>query len=145
MRYGVCTTMDHYGELCALGYDYIELPGTAVSRMTAAQTEETARRLKGEGRPCIGFNAYCGADLPIVGEGYRRERTYDYARDLCEKGAALGIRNLGIGAPGARRLPADYDRARADDQCREFLSVTASVAAEYGITVLLGALNHTMC
>ena len=71
MRYGVCTTMDRYGDLCALGYDYIELPGTAVRRMTAAQTAEAARRLKGEGRPCIGFNAYCGADLPIVGEGYR--------------------------------------------------------------------------
>ena len=145
MRYGVCTTMDRYGDLCALGYDYIELPGTAVRRITAAQTAEAARRLKGEGRPCIGFNAYCDADLPIVGEGYRRERVYDYARDLCEKGAVLGIRSLGIGSPGARRLPAGYDRARADDQCREFLTVTASVAAEYGITVLLEALNHTMC
>ena len=54
-------------------------------------------------------------------------------RRLCEKGAVLGIRSLGIGSPGARRLPAGYDRARADDQCREFLTVTASVAAEYGI------------
>lgn len=145
MKYGICTTMDHYRDLCALGYDYIELPGTGVRQMSPAQVRETAAVLQDGGKPCLGFNAYCGGDLPIVGEGYRKGPTYNYARELCEKGAELGIKSIGIGAPKARRLPLDYDPARADAQCREFLAVTAGVAAEYGITVLLEALNHTMC
>ena len=145
MRYGVCTTMEHYRELCSIGYDYIELPGVAVHGMSMEAVREAGNMLRDGGRPCIGFNAYCDERLPIVGDGFRSDAVYSYARDLCEKGAVLGIRNLGIGSPAARILPDGYDPKRADAQCGEFLRITSEVAAEYGMQVLFESLNHTMC
>lgn len=145
MKYGACTTMEHYRELCGIGYDYLELPGTTVHAMDMAAVREAAKMIRDAGKPCIGFNAYCDGSLPIVGDGYRKEMVYAYARELCEKGSILGAGNLGIGSPAARRLPPGYDTGLADAQCSEFLRVTAEVAAEYGMQVLFESLNRTMC
>lgn len=99
MKYGICTTMDHYRDLCALGYDYIELPGTGIHQMSPAQVREAAAVLRDGGKPCLGFNAYCGGDLPIVGEGYRKGPTYNYARELCEKERSWASRASGSAPP----------------------------------------------
>ncbi len=145
MKYGLCTGMVNYEQLCKIGYDYIELPGTEVLEATDLALQRLKRKIQDSGVPCIGFNSYCNASLPIVGDGYRRDATAAYAEAICEKAAFLGARALGIGSPLARKLPCGYDLKRADAQAEEFLRITAGIAKPYGITLLFESLCTKMC
>ena len=145
MKYGLCTDMAHYEQLCNNGYDYIELAGTEVIAASDLVLHELKRKIMGSGVPCIGFNSYCDASLPIVGDGYNRFSTAIYAERICERAALLGAKALGIGSPLARKLPNGYDMNRANEQAEEFLRTTAEIAKPYSITILFESLNTKTC
>jgi sugar phosphate isomerase/epimerase len=145
MKYGLCTDMANYEELCKIGYDYIELAGTEVMAASNLTLREFRKKIQDFGVPCIGFNSYCNASLPIVGSGYRRDATAVYAEEICAKAALLGAKALGIGSPLARKLPNEYDLKLADMQAEEFLRTTAAIAKPYGITILFESLSTKMC
>lgn len=145
MKYGLCTDMANYEQLCKIGYDYIELAGTEVLKATDLALQELRREIQDSGVPCIGFNSYCDGALPIVGDGYRSEAAATYAEVICEKAAFLGAGALGIGSPLARKLPRGYDLKRADAQAEEFLRITAEIAKPYGITILFESLCTKIC
>jgi len=145
LKYGLCTSMKNYEQLCKIGYDYIELAGTEVVAASDASIKELREKILDLGVPCIGFNSYCNDSLPIVGDGFSPDATANYAKVICEKAAFLGARALGIGSPLARILPAGYDLKRADAQAEEFLRITAGIAKPYGITILFESLCTIMC
>jgi sugar phosphate isomerase/epimerase len=145
MKYGLCTDMANYEQLCKNGYDYIEIAGTEVMAASNLALRAFAQKIQDFGVPCIGFNSYCNASLPIVGSGYRRDATAIYAEEICARAAFLGATALGIGSPLARKLPNGYDLKLADMQSEEFLRTTADIAKPYGITILFESLSTKMC
>jgi sugar phosphate isomerase/epimerase len=145
MKIGCCTGTENYEALCDLGYDFIELAGTQVMKMGGEELADAERLIAAKGVPCNGFNAYCGAGLPMAGPDFDIQAARDYAAEICRRGAILGIRVIGLGAPLARRIPQNFDKTLAARQIRDFVRVTAEEGAKRGIRILLEALNPTIC
>lgn len=145
MRFGCCTGSENYEVLASCGYDFIELSGYEVFSMESQQWRNLKKKIRDVGVPCIGFNDYCHHQPAIVGESFDPTAIRDYARRLLDRGAQIQIQNVGIGAPTARKLPPDYSRKKAEEQCCRFLEITAKEAANLGIRVLFEAVHSHMC
>ncbi|MCR5090042.1 MAG: sugar phosphate isomerase/epimerase [Oscillospiraceae bacterium] len=146
MKFGCCIrSAEDISSLKEIGFDYYEFAGSVLAEMDEAAFAELRRRTEEHTLPCLGLNAYCLASPAIVGPAYDPDPARRYAELLCGRGRQLGIRNLGIGAPLARRLPAGFPRQEADRQCADFLRVTCETAERFGIRVLLEAINSRMC
>lgn len=146
MRFGCCIreTAD-VPRVKAAGYDFYEFAGSAIAAMEEEEFERLVEQTRQSGIPCIGFNSYCSGIPAIVGDSFSPEETASYARLICGRGSRLGIRSIGIGAPAARRLPKNYPKHRADEQCRAFLEITAEEAHRHGIRLLFEAVHSGMC
>lgn len=144
MKYGCCTTMENYGILEMLGYNYIELAGNQI----AAMTEEQLKKIKGtieQGKvKCCGFNAAIPPSVVIAGDGYDAQKAREYAKMLCKRGDFLGIQAIGIGSPKSRKW-IEGNIQEAWKQAEEFVSIFAEEAIPYGITILWESLNKTEC
>ena len=142
---GCCGTTDTYESIATMGYDYVELSARQIMELSDEQFEEFLKIYNPEKLPCRGFNDYCSKDYPIVGPGCGSEACVEYARKLCKRGHALGIRTIGIGAPAARTVPEGYDKAQADADMVAFLKTSCKIAEEYNITLLLEAVHKYLC
>ena len=145
MQIGCCVPIEKDELIAGVGFDYVEFPAWQVAELTDEQVRQVSERIGRTGVPCRGLNAYCKGRPAIVGDGFDPAETEAYAERLMANAQALGVSRVGIGAPPARRLPEGYDPALADSQCEQFLRITARVAAEHGIDILLEAIQHGMC
>ena len=87
MKYGCGTTIDNYSILQDLGFDYIELPGNQISKMTDEEFDALKTILENGSVKCCGFNAALTPDIVITGEGYDLEKAKAYAELLCKRGS----------------------------------------------------------
>ena len=145
MKIGCCTGIENYEELCELGYDFIELAGVRVIKMSETELEEAKKLIAKNKIPCAGFNAYCDAALPMAGPQFDIQAARDYAAEICRRGKMLGIRTVGLGSPLARCLPKDFDYLAAVEQIKEFARVSVEEGAKQGIIFLLEALSPHIC
>ena len=81
----------------------------------------------------------------MSGPGQNLDEARAYARKLAAYASELSVDQVGIGAPGSRRLPEGYDRALANRQMKEFLRYTADEFAAYDIYVSLEAVGECYC
>lgn len=145
MLIGCCGTTDTYDLISHMGYDYIELSSRQIMSLSDKTFDAYVQHYKTCTFPCLAFNDYCDKATPITGPGYQRDITYAYANKLCQRGAALGVKTIGIGAPSARMLPTYYSCEKADSELMDFLHTLCGVAQPYGITILLEAVHQYMC
>lgn len=146
MRFGHCIkTVSDIEAVKAAGYDFFEFAAFTVASMTDAEFDRLCLQTRESALPCLGFNSFSSGSPRIVGPGFSAEAVADYAGLLCRRGAQLGIRSIGIGAPKARNLPEGFPRSEADAQLTQFLRIVADCAAPYGISILLEALQDRMC
>ena len=146
MKFGCCIQREEDIYLVkSAGYDFFEFSGSVASRLSECEFDSLCLESERVALPCIGFNAYSSGKPMIIGHGVSDEETAKYAELLCKRGKRLGISTLGIGAPNARKLPADMDMPTADAQFVRFIEVTAATARQYGIAVLIEAVNSGMC
>lgn len=145
MLIGCCGSTATYLAIRDMGYDYIELSGRQVMSLSEAEFQDFLALYQATGFPCRGFNDYCDARFPLVGPGCDAPQVREYAREICRRGQALGIRTIGIGAPSARTLPEGYPADQADREMEAFLRMICPLAEEAGITVLLEAVHAHMC
>lgn len=109
MKYGCGTTIDNYSILQDLGFDYIELPGNQISKMTDEEFDALKTVLENGSVKCCGFNAALTPDVVITGEGYDLEKAKAYAELLCKRGSQLHISAIGIGSPKSRKFQEGTD------------------------------------
>ena len=134
MKFGHCAQPGEFAAVKRSGYAFTELRGKAVAAMSDEAFDQVCRELE---LPCLGFNAYCPAEVVIAGPGYDRANTRAYAARLAARAGRLGIRQVGIGSPASRTLPEGYDRKKAKAQLREFLMDTAECFDPVGVKVAL--------
>ncbi len=145
MLKGLCVFSKNIEKAEKAGFDYVVLPGFEIAAMSESDFEALCQRVKNLKIPVIGYNSYCKDDVPIVGDNFDPKKAESYAKLLCARASKLGIKNIGIGAPAARRLPKDYDISKANAQGKEFITITAVEAQKYGINVLVEGLNKYCC
>lgn len=109
MKYGCGTTIDNYSILQDLGFDYIELPGNQISKMTDEEFDALKTILENGSVKCCGFNAALTPDIVITSEGYDLEKAKAYAELLCKRGSQLHISAIGIGSPKSRKFQEGAD------------------------------------
>lgn len=145
MLFGCCISPKDYKAAEAAGFDFVEFPGAEIAAMTDREFAQVCETVWVGNVPCLFFNSYCKKAPAIVGDRFDVEKARAYAEHLCSRAKMLGVQMIGIGAPAARRLPADYDKNLADAQCRTFLKVTAEVAKRRGVQINFESLNPHVC
>ena len=146
MYFGCCIReTNNIRTLKELGFDFFEFAGFVAAQMSEKEFDRICSIAEEESLPCIGFNAYCTGNPAIIGEAFDPGEIYSYAEKICSRGARLGIRSIGIGAPRARLLPPDYPPEKAMSQCRTFLEITSEVAERYSLRVLFESVHAHVC
>ena len=145
MKIGLCTLTRNIEKVKDMGYDYIEVAGNEIAAMSDEEFDAFVAKKEELDFPVAGFNAYCNQNTPIVGDNFSEDVARAYAQKMAARGAKLGIKNIGVGAPMARKLPEGYDMDKAFEQDKKFLTITAEEAAKYGINVLFEALHNKCC
>lgn len=142
---GCCGHTDTYLAISQMGYDYVELSARQLMELTESEFSDFLSLYGKVGVPCRGFNDYCSEKYPIVGVGSNSELCQAYARKVCQRGIALGISTIGIGAPAARILPYHYSKEQADRDMADFLRYLCQITEKSGITILLEAVHSGLC
>ena len=145
MKIGCCGNSKNYDLIRTMGYDYAELSGMELMELPEDAFGSFASHVKEAGFPVLGINAYCSGAHPLIGPDFNEEDCRSYAAELCRRAAALSVKTIGVGAPAARRLPSGYPKKQAEKEMKKALSIISAEADRYGITVLLEALNDTIC
>lgn len=141
MRFGACTaTPEDFPTIKACGYDYAEI---IFFLMANASEEEFAHwcRMAAESQlPIEGSNCFVTTPWRLVG-GSDPDGLLNYARKGFARLQKLGGSFAVIGSGGARRIPEGYTYAQAKEEFCELLCKLGAIAADYGITLCLEALN----
>lgn len=145
MKFGCSAQVSELSAVHALGFDYVELRGRELAALTPVQLDFVAAELERLHLPCLALNAYCPPDVVIAGPGFDLSRARSYAEALALRASRLGVLSVGIGSPGSRRLPVDFNRETAWDQARAFTAGTAELFARFGIRVGFEALGPCYC
>jgi sugar phosphate isomerase/epimerase len=143
MRFGCCVSPDAIDILARAGFDFCELPASAVLPFeddTAALP--ALRRIADAPLPPEAFNVLVPLQLPLVGPRADLGALRTYLRRAFGRMAQLGGAVVVLGSGGARRLPDDMPRAEALDQLAEALALAADEAGRAGLTLALEHLNQ---
>ena len=142
---GCCISPEYYDLIAELGYDYIEFPGSVIYRLSDADFDKLVKKVRSGCIPVYGFVSLLTSDVAICGPNFDPDKVLAYAGLICKRGAALGIRVIGVGSPASRRLPEGFETDLAWKQCETFIRIFCEEAAKYpGLIVMYEALNHTI-
>lgn len=145
MRLGACISTKLIGKAKEYGYDYCELPAIEIASYSEENWENVKNNILSYDLQIIGFNSFCNAKLPLVGSNVNKDHIISYSKLLLTRGKDLNIKNIGIGAPLARKLATDYDYSIANEQMKWFLTTIAELAKKYNINILYESLNPHCC
>ena len=145
MKIGCTADISELAALKRLGYDYVELSGKTISKMSKEQIRYLENELIDNELPCTNINAYCSPEVVIAGPGFDEKKVHDYALNLMTRAARLGVHTISVGAPFSRRLPDGYSRERAIAQACRFFEITAETAKRFNSIICVEALGYCFC
>ncbi len=145
MQIGLCTSIENAEIAITLGYDYVVLSGTEVTALSESEFKDLCEHIHREHIRVLAFNGLCPADIDMVGERYSPQAAREYMTRLTDRGAALGVVNVGVGAPNSRIIPAGYDRQLAFNHALGFMQIGAELAAARGMMLSVEALTEKYC
>ena len=108
MEIGCCVSAGNIEKLPGCGFDFVELPGRELFQMEPGPIAALRRRLDERGLRCRSLNAYCPDHIIMTGPGQNLDEARAYARKLAAYASELSVDQVGIGAPGSRRLPEGF-------------------------------------
>jgi len=145
MLIGYCSGIQNCGRIADVGYDYIECNGFEIAALSDGDFTGAVKTLDLAGIPCRGFARSVPPEVRICGPGYDRTAIAEYAGRCCERGAGLGIKNIGLGSPKSRNLPSGFDITLASQQLIQTIGVFCEKALPYGINILFESVSSPMC
>lgn len=145
MYYSCCASMDNLDLVVRSGYDRIALQGSQVAQWEEETFTEACRRIEESGICCRSLNAFCPAEVKLVGEGWDGEKLAAYSRRLADRAARLHVTEVGLGSPNSRRLAPDFDRALAMKQWEASLTIIGDIFGEKNIRVMVEPLCTLEC
>ncbi|MDD2648462.1 MAG: sugar phosphate isomerase/epimerase [Eubacteriales bacterium] len=142
IRIGICTTIEHIEKVKSLGYDYIELPLTAIMAQTQSDFALWRKRAQDSGLPVAALNCFAGAERRLIGEKRETSTLKTYIKAAADRAAAIGAKTVVLGSGAARKRDEEYPLRRAIADFSSVLYMINDVFAPYGITLVLEPLNH---
>lgn len=145
MQFGICAPAERAEAMHRAGFDFLELPLSAVRAWEEREVRETAARLRDAGMPALAFNGLLAPGLRICG-GPREEAALDeYFDGLFDRAAALGGALVVFGSGAARRIPDELPREAGEARVEAFARRLARLAARSGLRVVIEPLNRAEC
>jgi D-psicose/D-tagatose/L-ribulose 3-epimerase len=146
MRFGCCVPPDQVAILAQAGFDFCELPTSAVRPLDDdAAALPSLRALAALPLPIESFNVLVPASLPLLGPNVDWAALRNYLRRAFSRMVQLGAPVVVLGSGGARRIPEGMPRDQALDELAESLALAADEATQAGITLVLEHLNQAEC
>lgn len=142
---GICTDLVNLPEAASLGFDYVELPLTALAALTEAEFAEFVAYVEGAGVRVAACNDMLPDDLPITGPGVNATALHGYLKHALNRARRLGVRVVTLDAAKSRDVPPDADFAFAWRQLGNFLRLVQGHAKECGVAVALEPLRKGDC
>lgn len=145
MKFGCCCTYKNYNDVAKMSFDYMELSASEIMALSDDAFLQLTSNVQQGTLPILGFNDYCKNSPVMVGDAFDEEAIRKYANGVMSRGAKLGIKTVGVGAPSIRKLPKDYSKDIADQQSKRFLEILLEEAKPYALTVLFESVHQHMC
>lgn len=147
MKFGICTDPANAPLAAAAGFDYIEINLQQGLQPEAGEEAFAAglERIQNCGLPAPAANCFLPAHLKITGPGVERETLERYVATAVRRAQRAGVGLLVFGSGAARNIPDGFERARAWEQLVAFGRMTATLAADCGVTIAVEPLNQAEC
>ncbi len=126
----------------AAGFDYIELPLSALAGLSEAEFTRVCEALAQNSLPCEACNLFFPAGLRLTGPRVLVEEVRDYLELALARAAAVGARVVVFGSGGARRVPEGFRVEQAWEQLAWMLRQAGDIAAGLGIRIAIEPLNR---
>lgn len=146
MQLGICTSVEKSASVKAAGWEYVE--EGVQSRLQPSVPDADWRGVeivKAGVLPVPAANVLVPPTLKIVGPDADLSRLEAHMRTVLRRAELVGMRTLVFGSGGARNVPEGFDRARAKDQIVAFALMSAKIAANHGVTLVVEPLNRGEC
>jgi sugar phosphate isomerase/epimerase len=146
VRFGCCANRDAMPTLAGWGFDYAELPVSAV--MPEAPDDEYKPQrdkiLAGKITP-EAYNCFLPGELRIVGPELDVARVESFVQTALRRMAELGGKIVVLGSGGARTVPDGFAEHDARRQLIEFFRMAGDAARESGMVIAIEPLNTAEC
>ena len=148
-QFGACVGVEEAGAFKAAGWDFIEgnvqglLQGDKADDAWAAQG--IAATLSGAALAMPAANCLVPGSLKIVGPDADLGKLQTYMTNVLKRARQVGMKTLVFGSGGARQVPEGFDRAAARQQIISFAAMSAPLAAQHGVTIVMEHLNKKEC
>ncbi len=131
-------------EFAAAGFGYLEL--SVASELVPDKPEEAflpnLERLKALPIPCLMMNGFLPGNGPrLVGPQADLPALLRWVQVAFPRARRAGVRLITVGAGGSRRIPKDFEPAKARDQFSRAMAAAAAVARDNGLTLAVENLN----
>ncbi len=140
MRVGACLSWEHAYLLKEAGGDFIELPLAKVAQLEESHFEEVSQSLF---LPAEVFNIFLPPSLRIVGEYVDWKMVEKYLQIAFTRAQQLGGKVIVFGSGGARRVPENFPKRKAEEQILLFLSLASDIAVDKSFTIAVEHLNSS--
>jgi sugar phosphate isomerase/epimerase len=151
MQYGYCldvkflkgdeTSRTIFEAVAAAGFDYVELPFSALSELSRDEFTELKDELKKI--PCKACNLFFPPSLTLVGLGMDASGILVYLEKMLPLAAELDVENLVFGNGGARKTPKGVTRESVLENLRLIVETMEIFASKTGIIISVEPLNTT--
>ena len=144
MKYGYCLDFTNYivfDAVAEAGFDYVELPLSALSALSEekiAQLKEALKKI-----PCKACNLFFPPSLTLVGQNMDMPGIAAYLERMLPFAAELGVETLVFGNGGARKIPDGVSCQSVWANLRTIVETMDIYAAKAGITIAVEPLNTT--
>lgn len=145
-QFGVCLSPEDAPLVAAAGWDFVEGHVQQLFQGTSPEDGWTgASRIAAATLPVPAANCLVPGDLKIVGPTVDPSRLRQYMGNVIRRAAKCGTNTLVFGSGGARHVPDGFDRSDARRQIVEFAGMSATIAADHGVTLVCEPLNRGEC
>ncbi len=148
MKIGVCLSLSDVAEdkpaaARRFGFDYIELPLSAIAALDEGGFDDLLGAIKTGGIPCEACNIMFPGTLRLTGPLVDFDQVCAYLELALGRAGRLGVQTVVFGSAGARNVPEGFPKERAWLQLLEMLRAADPIAARNGLCLAIEPLNHT--
>ena len=137
---GICTGLANAAALQAAGADYVE-----ENVQTFLQPEQPDFAAPAAALPVRVANCFLPAALKCVGPVVDLPQLVRYAGRAFHRARQAGIETIVFGSGGARQIPTEFSKTKAEEQFLALLCELAPLAAQSGVTLVIEPLNRAEC
>ncbi|WP_258171493.1 sugar phosphate isomerase/epimerase [Paenibacillus sp. R14(2021)] len=143
--FGWCRGIEEAEILRSAGFDYIECALTALKLEDDLAYRELLPRYLDSPLPASAFNLFFPSDLKVVGPDVDEQRIHRYVAKAAEALHLVGARISVLGSGRSRRVPEEWEKARAEEQFARLLERIADEFTGTGVVLALEPLNRREC